>query len=179
MNEQQSASAPQGSEHAFTVHNIYVKDISYESPHTPQIFATEWKPHLDFDLQMSSKALKDDIFEVVLDVTVTVKLDVPKQDVSSANDAAEKVETEERVAFLVEVKQAGIFSAHGFNKEQVERLLATTAPGILFPYLRENVSTSVVKGGFPQLVLPPMNFDAMYMQHLENKKKEQEEVQAG
>jgi len=183
MNEKQPNDSQQGTQHAFTVHNIYVKDVSYEAPNTPQIFALEWKPRLDFDLQMSSQALKNDVFEVILDVTVTVKLDAKakagevEQDAAKNNSAEEAID--EKMAFLVEVKQAGIFSAHGFETEQVERLLATTAPGILFPYLRETVSSAVVKGGFPQLVLPPMNFDAMYLQHLANQKKEQEEAHTG
>lgn len=140
---------------AFSVHNIYIKDISYEAPNTPHIFSEEWKPKLDFDLQMGRQVLTDNVHEVVLDVTITVK-----------------VGEEEKVAFIVEIQQAGVFSVEGFSEEQLAQVLSTTAPGILFPYVREAVSSCVTKGGFPQLVLPPMNFEAMYQQQLQEAEQE-------
>ena len=138
----------------FSVHNVYVKDISFEGPNSPSVFSEKWQPKLDFDLQMGHQSLADGIYEVVLNVTVNVKLG-----------------ESEKVAFIIEVQQAGVFSINGFSDEQVEQVLATTAPGILFPYVRETVSSCVTRGGFPQLVLPPMNFDAMYHNHLEENKK--------
>jgi len=132
----------------FTVHNIYLKDLSFEVPAAPQIFNEEWQPKLDFDLQIGFETLAQDMYEVVLHITVTVNL---------PND---------KVAFLIEVKQAGAFAAAGFGEAELQHLLSTECPAILFPYVRELVSNMVLRGGFPQLVLPPINFEAMYNQHL-------------
>lgn len=148
--EQNQAEGP-----AFSVHNVYIKDISYEAPNTPHIFSEEWKPKLDFDLQMGRQVLAEDVHEVVLDVTITVKIG-----------------EEEKVAFIVEIQQAGVFSAEGFDENQLQQVLSVTAPGILFPYVREAVSNCVTKGGFPQLVLPPMNFEAMYQQQMQEAQNE-------
>ena len=147
----------------FTVHNVYTKDVSFEAPHTPEVFAKDWEPKLDFDLQMGHRPLSEDAFEVTLALTVTVKLPPNEKDKSPA----------EQVAFLVEVKQGGIFTIKGFATEQLEHILSTTAPGMLYPYAREVVSNLVTKGGFPQLILPPMNFDAMYQDHLQQQKSGQ------
>lgn len=138
----------------FTVHNIYVKDVSFEAPNAPHIFTLEWKPKLDFDIEMNRISLEDNLYEVTMAITVTVSI---------AKDTDSVLET----AFLVEVKQAGIFLLEGVADEsQIDYILSTTAPTILFPYAREVVSNLVTKGGFPQLVIPPMNFDAMYQEHL-------------
>ncbi|HXH54470.1 MAG TPA: protein-export chaperone SecB [Gammaproteobacteria bacterium] len=140
----------------FNVHSIYVKDLSFEAPHSPQIFNTEWKPKIDFDLQMGSQILSEpeSIYEVVLHVTVTIKL----------GEAAE-----EKPAFLIDIQQAGAFSVQNFTPEATQQLLATTCATVLFPYARETVSNLVTRGGFPQLVLPPINFDAMYEHHLKTR----------
>ncbi|MDB6096687.1 MAG: protein-export chaperone SecB [Francisellaceae bacterium] len=130
--------------------NIYIKDSSFESPNTPSIFASEWQPQVDFDLQMGSQAIEENTHEVVLSITVTVKL------------------PEEKTAFLIEVKQAGIFQLNNFTDEQLKRVLATACPGILFPYAREHIANMIMRGGFPQFILPPVNFEALYMQHLQN-----------
>lgn len=147
----------------FSVHNIYVKDVSFEAPNSPQIFTLEWNPKLEFDIQMGRMALEDDLYEVTMAITVTVNITPPK-------DTELKVDQklENKTAFLVEIKQAGIFLLQGVDDEkQLDYILSTTAPTILFPYAREAVSSLVTKGGFPQLVIPPMNFEAMYQQHLE------------
>jgi len=144
----------QASQLNFTVHNIYVKDVSFEAPNAPHIFTLEWKPKLDFDIEMNRISLEDNLYEVTMAITVTVSI---------AKDTDSVLET----AFLVEVKQAGIFLLEGVADErQIDYILSTTAPTILFPYAREVVSNLVTKGGFPQLVIPPMNFDAMYQEHL-------------
>lgn len=137
----------------FTIHSIYIKDLSFEAPHSPQIFNSEWKPKIDFDLQMGSQLLPetDRIFEVTLHVTVTIKL------------GAEK---EEKPAFLIDLLQAGAFTVRNLPDETIKQVLATTCSTVLFPYARETISTLATKGGFPQLVLPPINFDAMYEHHL-------------
>jgi len=134
---------------AFAVQSIYTKDVSYEAPSAPKIFEVKWEPKVDFDLQMENQELTPTLTEVTLDVTTTVKLG------SSAT-----------VAFIVEVKQAGIFSIQDMPEREKEHLLATLAPGILFPYASQVISNCVTNGGFPQLVLPPINFEAMYFEHL-------------
>lgn len=142
----------------FNVHNIYVKDLSLESPHSPEIFNEEWDPKVDFDLQLSNHVLSEPeaIHEVVMHLTVTVKL------------------KNEKTAFLIEVKQAGIFSIPGFSPEILDQILGITCPGVIFPYARETITNTVMRAGFPQLLLPTINFEAMYAHRQENAKKEAE-----
>lgn len=137
----------------FNVHSVYLKDLSFEAPLSPKVFNEEWKPRINFDLQMSSEVISEaeSVHEVVLHITVTVKLGEEKQ---------------EKTAFLVEVKQAGAFLIQDFSPDDVKQILATTCPTVLFPYAREIVSSLATRGGFPQMVLPPINFDAMYAKHL-------------
>jgi preprotein translocase subunit SecB len=137
------------SEAIFTIHNVYLKDLSYEAPQAPHIFQAEWQPKLDFDMQTGSQLLnpEEGIHEVVLHFTVTVKL------------------TDDKVAFLIDIQQAGIFTIKGMTEEFTKRILGTACPTALFPYVREAVSNLVTRGGFPQLVLPMVNFDAMYEQY--------------
>lgn len=138
----------------FNVHSVYLKDLSFEAPHSPLIFNQEWKPHVDFDLQMASELLSetDDLYEVVLHVTVTVKL--------GEGEAA-------KPAFLIDLKQAGAFTIKNLPEETIAQVLATTGSATIFPFARETISSLATRGGFPQLMLPPINFDAMYMNHLQ------------
>ena len=141
----------------FTVHNIYVKDISFEAPHSPKVFTLDWKPKLEFEIQMGRAKLEGALHEVVMGITVNVSIE--QTDVAVP---------EKLMAFLVEVKQAGIFLLEGISDpQQIDYILSTAAPTILFPYARQVISNLVTQGGFPQLVIPPMNFEAMYQQHLE------------
>lgn len=130
----------------FNVHNIYVKDLSLESPNAPEIFNVEWDPKVDFDLQLASDLLSeaDEIYEVTLHLTVTVKL------------------KDEKTAFLVDVKQAGIFTLQGFPEDVLKQVIGITCPTVIFPYARETISSQVQRAGFPQLLLPTINFEAMY-----------------
>jgi preprotein translocase subunit SecB len=158
----------------FSVHNIYVKDVSFEAPNSPQIFTLEWNPKLDFDIEMGRTPLENDLYEVTIAITVTVAVS-PAENKSQKSDA----KLEKQTAFLVEIKQAGIFLLQGVSDaEQIDYILSTAAPTILFPYAREAVSSLVTKGGFPQLVLPPMNFEGMYQQHLEQQKTSAEAANA-
>lgn len=136
----------------FNIQRIYVKDGSFEAPNTPDIFRQEWKPEVNVDLQTKTNRLEDTIYEVVLHLTVTVKM-------------------QDKTAFLVEVHQAGIFTLKGFPEEPLAHALGSMCPGILYPYAREAVSDLVMRGGFPQLLLAPVNFDALYFQHLEQQRK--------
>ena len=130
----------------FAIQRLYVKDLSVEAPNTPQIFLEPWEPQLHMDLGTdASLKLDDGMREVVLTVTVTVKI-------------------KEKVAFLVEVKQAGIFSLKGFDDQQMHHMLGSFCPNILYPYAREVVTDAVIRAGFPQLYLAPVNFDALYAQ---------------
>ncbi|MFA6302053.1 MAG: protein-export chaperone SecB [Legionella sp.] len=159
MSEQQNA--PASNETQFMIQRIYVKDLSYETPNTPAVFQQKWEPELTLDLNTNSTELDKGVYEVVLTVTATV-----------AN--------QKTTAFLVEVKQAGIFTIQGAEQSQLEHLLGSFCPSILFPYAREAITSQVIGGSFPQLVLAPINFDALYMQQLEQKQKgaagKQEEV---
>jgi preprotein translocase subunit SecB len=131
----------------FEIQRIYVKDVSFESPNTPQTFVEEWKPEVALNLETKSNRIQDNMHEVVLSITATVS-------------------TGKKTAFLIEVHQAGVFIVSGFPNDQLHQMLGSFCPNILFPYAREVVSDMVVRGGFPQLILAPVNFDALYEQHL-------------
>lgn len=139
----------------FNIQKLYVKDISFEAPNSPEVFLKEWKPETNVQLNTESRGLEQGVHEVVLSVTITTK-------------------SHDKTAYLVEVKQAGVFSAKGFEKDQLGQLLGSFCPNLLFPYLREVVSGLVLKGGFPDMPLAPINFDALYAQHLEQQKSQAE-----
>jgi len=130
---------------------IYLKDMSFEAPNTPQIFREEWKPNVDIQMGHHAALLGNDLFDVTLTVTVTVKF-------------------QDKTVFLVEVKQAGVFNISGFPEQHLKAALATICPNILYPYAREAVSDIVAKAGFPQLLLQPVNFEALYAQQLQRQK---------
>ena len=129
----------------FAIQKIYTKDLSFETPHSPQIFAEEWKPVVNMQLASSANKVNDDLTEVTLSVTVTVNLG-------------------EKTAYLVEANIGGIFLIKEFPPEIVEHMAATLCPNILFPFARELVADMVTRGGFPQLLLAPVNFEALYAQ---------------
>lgn len=132
----------------FVMQRIFAKDLSFESPSSPNIFKKQWQPKVNVELNTKSDLIDDQgNYEVVLTVTITSKVD-------------------EETAFLVEVQQAGIFFITGFEGEDLRRILGTAAPNILFPYARENIDSVCVKGGFPPVMLAPVNFDALYQQAL-------------
>lgn len=135
-------------EQVFQIQKIYTKDISFESPNSPAIFTQDFQPQLEVDLNVNSQALEEGVYHVSVMVTVTTKV-------------------EDSVAFLCEVEQAGIFSISGFEENEIAYLLGSQCPASLFPYAREAVSELVVRGGFPQLLLEPVNFDAMFASHAE------------
>ena len=155
---EQSKAEQQTDETQFMIQRIYIKDLSYEAPNTPAVFQQKWEPELHLDLNTQSTKLEEGVFEVVLTVTATV-----------AN--------QKTTAFLVEVKQAGIFTIQGAVVNQLEHLLNSFCPGILFPYAREAITSQVLRGSFPQLVLAPINFDALYLQQMEEKQKTAAESQ--
>lgn len=143
----------QQNEPQFMIQRVYVKDLSFETPNSPNVFREEWEPKLNLDINTSHSLLEENVYEVILDITATV----------SNKDA---------VAFLAEVKQAGIFTIEGAPGDQLEHLLGSFCPNILFPYAREAISDMVIKASFPQLVLAPINFDALFMQQKEEAAKQ-------
>jgi preprotein translocase subunit SecB len=143
---------PEGDTPQFEIQRIYVKDLSFEAPNTPQTFVEDWKPEVQLNLETKSNKIQENVHEVVLSVTATVT-------------------TSKKSAFLIEVKQAGIFQVSGFPQDQLHQMLGSFCPNILFPYAREVISDVVMRGGFPQLILAPVNFDMLYTQHLEDQKQ--------
>ena len=150
MTEQKN-NEQQASEAQFMVQRIYVKGLSFETSNTPAVFQQRWEPELSLDLNTNNTKLEDGVFEVVLTVTATVK-------------------NQSTTAFLVEVQQAGIFTIQGAEVPQLDHLLGSFCPSILFPYAREAITSEVIRGSFPQLVLAPINFDALYVQQMEEKR---------
>lgn len=149
---QDTTQADANQEMQFMIQRIYTKSSSFETTHTPGIFQKKWEPELTLDINTSHTTLDQDIYEVILTVTSTVK-------------------NLEETAFLVEVQQAGIFTIQGPKGEQLEHILGSFCPSILFPYVRESISSAVSKGSFPPLVLAPINFDALFLQQQEKKGK--------
>jgi preprotein translocase subunit SecB len=136
---------PGAGERQFALRTIYLKDLSFESPNAPAVFQGEWKPETALHLDIKVNQLDKDTHEIVLTVTITAK-------------------AEEKTAYLAEVQQAGIVSARGFEQQEYGPLFYVYCPSILFPYARQAVTDVVAKGGFPQLVLQHINFDAIYAQ---------------
>ena len=133
----------------FSIQKIHVKDVSLEAPNSPTIFTETWDdPKVEINLSSNAQSLQKDLFEVSLTVTVTVKI-------------------KKKTAYLVEVCQAGIFSVSGLTEVEMGPMLGSFCPNLLFPYAREVVSDLVTKGGFPPMHLAPVNFDALYAQHVE------------
>lgn len=143
---------PENTEAQFMIQRIYVKDLSFETRNTPAVFQQPWNPELSLNLQVENHKLEENVYDVVLTVTATVK-------------------NQDEIAFLVEIKQAGIFTIMGTPPEQLHHLLGSFCPSLLFPYAREAISSEVTRGSFPQLVLSPINFDMLYMQQMEQNGK--------
>ena len=136
----------------FGIQNIYVKDISFETPNSPQIFTQQWKPQIDLELSNHINRLNEGVYEVVLNITATAKV-------------------AEKTAFLVEIHQAGIFTLNGFAEDKLPYMLNSYCPTILFPYARETISNLVARGGFQPLLLAPINFDGLYAQQLQQQQQ--------
>lgn len=130
------------------IQKIYIKDFSFESPLAPQVFQkTDWSPKTDLNLRSSHTVGSEDNHEVVLTISVEAK----------END---------QTIFLVELHQAGVFHISGYSDEEFKTLVGSFCPNILFPYARESIASIISKGGFPEFVLQPINFDALYAQGL-------------
>lgn len=149
MSEQDNSNeAVTGSEQTgptFALQRIYVRDVSFESPKAPESFRTQWKPKVNLELNSKHSKIDENLYEVVLTLTVTA---------SNEND--------ETVVYLCEVQQAGIFAIGGMDDKGLAHTLGSFCPSVLFPYARETIDGLVVKGSFPPLMLAPVNFDAIF-----------------
>ena len=132
-------------EQNFSIARIYTKDLSLESPRAPQIFEKQWNPKLGLEVDVLNEKLNDTLYEVILKLGVTVK-------------------TDDEVAFLVEIQQAGVFVLQGFDEQTIEHILGSMCPNILFPYARETIDSLAVKATFPAPMLAPINFEAFMEQ---------------
>lgn len=132
----------------FVIQKIFIKDVSFEAPNSPAIFTQKWEPSVNLELGTAGRALADGVHEVVLSLTVTAKLG-------------------DKTAYLVEAHQAGVFTIRNFTEQEMGPMLGSFCPNILFPFAREAVADIVAKGGFPQLLLAPVNFDALFAQHMQ------------
>ena len=145
MAEQDKAVA----EKQLSITKIYVKDFSFESPQSPGVFRTnEWSPKTSLNLRSTHTPVDDNFHEVVLTISVEAKDD-------------------DKTVFLVELHQAGLFEVTGHTPDEAGMLFGSFCPNILFPYARESISAMIQKGGFPEFVLQPINFDALYMQSMQ------------
>ncbi len=151
-----TVAAQENTQPVFNMDKIYVKDISLEIPHAPQIFLERENPQIEVQLQTAAASIDEGVNEVTVTATVTAKIG-------------------EKVMFLIEVKQAGIFTLRNLPEAEIEPVLAVMCPNILFPYLREVVSDVSVRAGFAPVMLNPINFDGLYQQ---NKQQQAEAAKA-
>src|SRR3989344_5864593 len=139
------AAAKQDQQPGFSIEKIYVKDLSLEIPNAPAVFMQRETPQVGIELGNKVTRLEEGVFEVTLSVTVTSKI-------------------EDKTVFLVEVAQAGIFQVRNIPQENIEAIVSVTCPNILLPYAREAISDLITRGGFPPVLLSPINFEALYAQ---------------
>ena len=146
----------QATDKQLAIQKIYIKDFSFESPNTPQIFSrTDWSPKTDLNLRSSHTAGSENNHEVVLTITVEAKED-------------------DKTVFLIELHQAGLFHVTGYSGDEFKAIVGSFCPNILYPYARESIASMVSKGGFPEFVLQPINFDALFAQGMAQAKAEAE-----
>lgn len=159
--ENGQAAAPnqegQQEQRGFGLQRMYIKDVSFEAPNTPAVFEGEWNPKLNLNIGTRARAVADDFYEIVLTVTV-------------------EAHQEEQVAFLVELQQAGVFMVKGFSEQELNQVLAILGPQNLFPFAREAVANLTSRGGFPPVLLQPINFEQLYRQKMQEQNAAQGEA---
>lgn len=138
----------------FQIQRIYLKDLSLEQPNSPAIFLEQDAPAIEVSVDVSAKTLADGIFESTVTITVTAKV-------------------KDKIAFLVEGKQAGIFEIHNIPDGQLDPLLGIGCPNIIYPYLRANIADAITRAGFPPVHLAEINFEAFYQQRLQTLAQQQ------
>jgi preprotein translocase subunit SecB len=153
MTDQQAPQDQAPAMPVFNIEKIYVKDLSLEVPNAPAVFLERDAPQMDMQLNTQSAPVEEGIYETVLTLTITAKI-------------------KDKIAFLVELKQAGIFRIQNLPQEAMEPALSVGCPNILFPYAREAISDAVLKAGFPPLMLQPVNFEVLYMQQQQAKEQQ-------
>ena len=146
-------------ESTFVLQRIYVKDMSFESPRSPDAFLKQWKPNVGLELNVSNVSIGEDNFEVTLGLTVTAK-----------NEA-------EEVIYLIELQQSGIFVIKGVTEQVLTQTLGSLCPNVLFPYARETLDSIATKGSFPPLMLSPINFDGIFAEAKARKEAETASIQ--
>lgn len=150
----------QNNQPVFQIQRIYLKDLSLEQPNSPAIFLEQEAPNIEVSVDVGVEALAETIFESTVTITVTSKV-------------------KDKVAFLVEGKQAGIFEAANIPSEQLDPLLGIGCPNIVYPYLRANIADMITRAGFPPVHLAEINFEAFYQQRLQALAQQQQEQQGG
>ncbi len=153
-----NGAAPAGP--SFTVEKLYIKDVSFEAPGTPQVFNEQGQPQLQMNLNQRVQRLSDEAFEVVLGVTLTCTIG-------------------DKTAYLAEVQQAGVFGLSGFDELTLEVMLGTHCPNALYPYARQTVSDLITAGGFPPFLLQPINFEALYAESVRQRAAQADDGLAG
>jgi preprotein translocase subunit SecB len=148
---QQDQNAPE-----FALQSVYLKDCSFEAPKGPRVEG-QWNPNINLELDTATEVISPELREVVLRISVTAK-------------------NEDVTAFLVEVQQAGIFSVRNLSEDDYRRAVASIGPNVLFPYARAQIAQLVTQGGFPQLLLPPVNFELLYARSLAEAAQAQEQT---
>ncbi len=139
--------ADQAGQAQFTVQKIYIKDVSFEAPNTPGVFNEAGQPALNMNLNQKVARLEEGVFEVVLGITLTCTIG-------------------EKNVYLAEIEQAGVFGLAGFDERNLDMMLGTYCPNVLFPYVRQSISDLITNGGFPPFYMQPINFEALYAEGL-------------
>jgi preprotein translocase subunit SecB len=140
----------------FSVEKIYVKDVSFEAPNTPQAFNEQEQPQLQMNLNQRVQRLNENAYEVVLGITLTCKIG------------------EDKTIYVVEVQQAGVFGLSGFEEQALDAMLGTHCPTVLYPYARQTIGDLISAGGFPPFLLQPINFEALYAEGLRQRASQQQ-----
>jgi preprotein translocase subunit SecB len=144
----------------FSIQKIYVKDVSFEVPSSPQIFSEQGQPQLELNLNQKVGRVAEGSFEVVLGVTLTCKL-------------------ADKTVYLAEIQQAGLFALAGFDDRTLDMMLGTYCPNVLFPYARQFLGELVAQGGFPPFYLQPINFEALYAEGLRRRAEQGSAAEIG
>lgn len=158
MTEPQPASETNDDARRFVIQRIYLKDLSFESPASPELFSADWQPQVRLEIGTRSTEVADSIYEVVIQLTITA-------------------EQEGRTAFLIELQQAGLFNITGIEERLMPQVLHVTCPSVLFPYARETVDALALKGSIPPLLLAPIDFEAL-RQKMEEVRQQQSDTPA-
>lgn len=142
----------------FNVQKIYLKNVSFEVPNAPAVFQEQAQPQLQLNLNQKVARFEDNVYEVVLTITLTCTIN-------------------EKTAYLAEVEQAGIFGLGGFDEAGLDMMLGSHCPNVLFPYARQALGELISLGGFPPFLLQPLNFDAIYADQLRRRMEQGESAQ--